>query len=660
MEGESVKEHVPWIPIILLTAIATIAGSIVFPLLASSTVGALYQCIFNWGTNWSTKFTIMPFVFLLAAYPFRKLLKISSTHLTYLYAAGTIMCYSDFSYWWGAAGMSRSVLFTTGAVKDMMGMWWWNVPYDVAQATMAGGAVVNWVVWMGPILFWTTFSYSLFFFMSGLSLVFRRRWIEIENFAFPLTMAAHELVRSVDVNRPANWSLKPLLVGLLLGIIFEAPIFLQYVFPWFPDIFGWRVDMCPPGTYNPPTTSALMQNIVGLTFVSKDPVGFGLFFLAPVAVSFNVWFWSLLLMVLEQVGYQMGYYSGIFSQVACCRAISTLTNGPPFYWGYVSGIGGATAIAVTMLYNSRSYLRQTFKLALAHHSSISEEEKGEVASYRTAYLILAMGTITVILWLMSAGLSLGSALAILIFTIFISGMAGFYTYSNTGFYAVNNLRGGFSWFPVIIRWGGNLPSLNPDVIMSDFTTQLISNGSVCAVFPSGQIMPLKMASLTGTSNRNTFLVTTVAMLISIPLIQITRIWMVSMYGVVLLGGGHASCSIDNVCSGWGWTPTLMPLITYGGIGFVITFALAMLHGRFVWFPFEPLGFVIATSVPGLWYGVWSQFLVAWIVKTIVLRVGGSNLYERYGIPAVGGFLGGVALSIFIGSLVLVFRFFVPF
>jgi hypothetical protein len=86
----------------------------------------------------------------------------------------------------------------------------------------------------------------------------------------------------------------------------------------------------------------------------------------------------------------------------------------------------------------------------------------------------------------------------------------------------------------------------------------------------------------------------------------------------------------------------------------------MLHARFVWFPFEPLGFVIATSMGGRAGGVWAPFLGAWVLKSVVLRVGGSKLYERYGVPVVGGFLAGVVTVIFIGSLSLIVRFFIPF
>jgi len=44
----------------------------------------------------------------------------------------------------------------------------------------------------------------------------------------------------------------------------------------------------------------------------------------------------------------------------------------------------------------------------------------------------------------------------------------------------------------------------------------------------------------------------------------------------------------------------------------------------------------------------------------VLKIGGSPLYERYVVPGVGGFIGGVALASMIGIITGMVRFYVPF
>jgi hypothetical protein len=669
------KERIPWLPLIIITALASVLGSAIYMFIMPS--GSTLQCTYNWGVcSRATSLAVLPFILLILAYPFRKLLKINATSLTYLYTVGTIISYSNFTgteagYLY-PVGMSRTQLFTTIAIRNAFGSWWWVPPYNVMNAVMGGGVAADWASWAGSIFFWMTFNFALFLFTSGISLVFRQRWIDVEHIPFPMTMTAHEVVRVVDVNRSNEWSLRPFMIGLVLGFVFNVPIFLQALFPWFPDIYGWRAGggftTCPGGTLMMDSSVIVAQNIVGLTVVSKDPVAFGLFFLAPLSVSFNVWFWTVVILVLEQVAYAFGYYTGIFSQ-GCgdrlfgCSGGASLMQGPPFFWSYLSAIGGSTAIVAMIIFNSRHYLRDTLRQTFSSQSFISETEKKEAVSYRTAYLILAAGTVMIIIWQMSAGIDLLSALSVLIFTISIGGVSAFYTYAHTGFLAINNLRGIFSFFPVQVRFANQIPAgtslTEPNLIMSDFLTQALTNGGILMNFPTAQMMPLKMANLTGTSYRNTYLVAIVTVLIATPLILITKVWIVSMYGAKVFT--KAACAIDMACSIGqdGGVKDIIPIAEYGAIGFVITFAIAMLHSRFIWFPFEPLGFVIATGMPGTWYGVWSAFLGAWILKTLVLRIGGSKLYER-SVPLVGGFLGGVFICIFVGSILLALRFFVPF
>jgi len=53
-------------------------------------------------------------------------------------------------------------------------------------------------------------------------------------------------------------------------------------------------------------------------------------------------------------------------------------------------------------------------------------------------------------------------------------------------------------------------------------------------------------------------------------------------------------------------------------------------------------------------------LLSWIAKTIVLRMGGSKLYENYGVPVIGGFMGGVVVANIIGVAAGTLRFFYPY
>lgn len=206
--------------------------------------------------------------------------------------------------------------------------------------------------------------------------------------------------------------------------------------------------------------------------------------------------------------------------------------------------------------------------------------------------------------------------------------------------------------------------LNLDFSMSHIWAQ---NGANTATYGFGSgfyttALSLKMASLTGASNRNTYLLSAVCWLISVPVLFVSAVWLQNMYGIRSFSWGN--CDIKDMCEANPATQASRPpgsiYLTYGMAGFLITTFLAIMHARFIWFPFEPVGFIIATSYQGQWSNVWSTFLVAWIAKTIVLRTGGSTIYEKYAIPIISGFIAGVVVAVMIFTVTGMVRFYVPF
>jgi hypothetical protein len=61
-----------------------------------------------------------------------------------------------------------------------------------------------------------------------------------------------------------------------------------------------------------------------------------------------------------------------------------------------------------------------------------------------------------------------------------------------------------------------------------------------------------------------------------------------------------------------------------GVGAVIMAALELLHFRFLWWPFHPLGFPISVAFGGMWFSV----LIAYLLKGAALKYGGPQLYRR--------------------------------
>ena len=56
-------------------------------------------------------------------------------------------------------------------------------------------------------------------------------------------------------------------------------------------------------------------------------------------------------------------------------------------------------------------------------------------------------------------------------------------------------------------------------------------------------------------------------------------------------------------------------------GFVITILLVVLRSVFLRFPLHPLGFVMVMSYAA---PIWGPFFIVWIIKSLVLRIGGMG------------------------------------
>jgi hypothetical protein len=71
--------------------------------------------------------------------------------------------------------------------------------------------------------------------------------------------------------------------------------------------------------------------------------------------------------------------------------------------------------------------------------------------------------------------------------------------------------------------------------------------------------------------------------------------------------------------------------TFLGGGIVL--ALNLLRQQLFWFPFHPMGFAMASAYG---YHLWAPFLLAWFLKTMILRLGGQAGYRRL-VPLFLGF-----------------------
>ena len=91
---------------------------------------------------------------------------------------------------------------------------------------------------------------------------------------------------------------------------------------------------------------------------------------------------------------------------------------------------------------------------------------------------------------------------------------------------------------------------------------------------------------------------------------------------------------------WLSNPTGQDYVTMGfmGFGFGVTGFLLAMKMRFLWWPFHPVGYVLAIS-PGEMVYIWCPLLISWVIKFAILRYGGLKAYRR-AIPFFAGLIVG--------------------
>jgi hypothetical protein len=454
---------------------------------------------------------------------------------------------------------------------------------------------------------------------------------------------------------------------MLLGVVYQLPLLLAYMFPWFPDVYGWRTNTCTMGAQWI-TPDSPLAGIVGLAQFNKNPAFGAIFYMAPLNVLFGAWFWYLVFAILMQVAFMMGYYTGITDLSGCgrvwCGSVSYRV-GDPFKWNAFSSAGVSTGIFIAYIALNWRYLAETFNAAIGKlgKEKINEFEKDEPTSYRNAYLLLAVGAILIIAMFMAADVGFPASLLLVITNVVVTFVAT-RAYSMVGFVVPAGSNFYEGPMKMLLNAGAN-PNREWFVAMGmtySLACEPITGGGTSVPFVSS-LASFQMASVNNVSNKNIFKIQLFVCVLA-PFIAIAgTVWAFYTFGIQRSAygsqafyswyNGYTPDAVANRPTYEPWWPNMLAGMIFAGI-------LSFLHARFTWFPLEPIGFLLATDGHALIEGIWTMTLAAWILKMITLRVGGSKLYERTGIPVAMGFIIGIVIVSIIGGSVLVLRFFFPF
>ncbi len=504
----------------------------------------------------------------------------------------------------------------------------WLVPSNETGAIGAfwnglpEGASIPWSVWVVPVFWWSLFLGALFIACAALMVIFRKQWEEHERLLFPLAEVPLAMVAQDEGGSviPRLLRSKVFWVGFGIPLAFVFWNMITYWVPLWPrirNVFGDEFMTISFGPNSPQLRLKLHFFILGFAY------------LASLDVLLSVWLFYVL--------------TGI--EITIFNIIGFKPTGGWTAWSSVSfqSFGALTFLVLSGIWLGRKHLKGVFAKALGRGGA---DDSQEYMSYRLAVWSLVAAVVFMVLWLVRAGMSLPVTLVFLGVT-FISYLGASKLIAQTGLvYLMGTVRpqifstcalgttawSGSTWAAMTLTYtfscDGN-PYLMPNISHAARITR----------------------SLKG-SKRGMFWLLFSAAVVTFLFAVWYTLYMGYTEGASNLGGGGLGSA------GWfmrGFIPRMenpqaanWTLLVCYGVGFVVTGVLTVLRYFFVWWPLHPVGLAIAFALPVV-YSAFSVFL-AWLIKLVVLKVGGITAYRKT-VPAflgmVVGYVTGVGISMIV-------------
>ena len=491
------------------------------------------------------------------------------------------------------------------------------------------GGAIPWATWLGPLVAWGALWACVIWCFLCLATLLRKQWMDNEQLRFPLAalplaMAKDEVEGQAFFSNPMMWA------GALLAFAFFGINGLAANFPDIPQ-FVTDVDLKPYFSERP--WNALDSTHI---YISLAAVGFAYFL--PTDLLFSLWFFFVVARLQDAAAVQMGGLpTGIGSHNARI-------------WTGFQAAGAYVVLVLTWArigWPSFKVILQSAWLGRRNRAHLGEagDDASELLSYRAALTGLFLSFGGIVLWLSLAGLSPWLALAQMAIYVFFMAVVMSRAVSEAGLIMTETSFLPHHLISLFYPLGGMGPGNAAILGLTNATFARDLRGVLLSPFMDTQ----KMAVEVGLQPRA----------LRWPLlISIALAFCVSCAMFLFLNyksGGLAlypypqnnAANMFNQASAIGTGSGFVADATsYGGfaVGLVLTTAMVWARAQFSWFPLHPLGYALAPT----WAMIvlWFPFLVAWAVKSGVLKFGGIETYRKLAPFMLGLILGEFSSAVF--------------
>lgn len=467
---------------------------------------------------------------------------------------------------------------------------------------LRAGEPIPWSEWAVPLAAWGMLVLLVVFAFLCIATILRKQWVENERLNFPLVQLP---VALAGAGEGADMLRNRLLWG---GAALPAAVFtlngLHNAYPNVPEI-GLAFYVTPLlVTY--PWTQMYWTTI----YLSFAAVGF--FFLLPADLLFSLWFFALFARLQDVVAASYGMPMEAMPMYGTHAHVAYQVAGAYF------------VLAGYMLYAAGPHLR---RVARAAFTKQGEAGSDEMLPYRTAVWGLLGAFALIMAWCCAAGMSLW--LAALEFSVFLFIVALVMARSTAD---AGLLMTETSFRPTdIYRMFAPPASLGA----ANITALAFLDGAFMrdqrGLLLTGFLDGLKMSDGAKTSRKTLLLVLTCAVLAALVIAGAIHVWLpydkggLTLYSYVYQGNNlwtfhtHGAQMAETKSPSWQGR-------TFFVVGVVVALFLSYMRSAFFWWPLHPLGYALCISWTMSVF--WFSCLVAWLLKSVVLRYGGMKLYIK--------------------------------
>jgi hypothetical protein len=520
----------------------------------------------------------------------------------------------------------------------------WMVPFDVeggkqqplAVAFFEGlrpGQHLPWRPWLLPTFLWLVLVGFVYAFMLCASALLYRLWADHELLSFPLVQLPLEMISprlsALFLRNKLTW------MGFALPVVIFALNGAHQIWPGIPSV---RLQIVLNQYFTGRPWSDLSYTAL---YLSLAAVGF--FYLLPSELLLSLWVFFVLIRLQELLASLLGLPLPGWPH-ACAKAFVASQT-----------MGAYSVLVAYMAYAAWPRLR-----ALLSGEDEAARRGELLLSPRAALAGMVASLIGILAWVNAAGMSLPAACLEFGIYLFVQAIVMARSTAESG---LPMTEGSFTPLDVY-RAVARPHTLGPrNLTVLAFLDGLFSRdlrGLVLTGFLDSQ----KLADGLGARRRELPAVIVLGMVLAVPMAAFFHLYLpyqfggVNMYSYVYRHNTTTQFWRENAPLMQGVSEFSWQVPIWFGVGALVTAGLSFLRRSFVWWPLHPLAYALSCSWTVIVF--WFPVLVAWVLKTALMRYGGVKTYRQARPFFLGLIFGEFFMAVFWTVISAIFRTNAPF